>query len=187
MCRHGSRRPAGFRDARSSRSSRRPMRRRACEQPAREVLGRRRPVHAQWCLIDVLVPAGQDEARVVGVVVEVVVREEEQRDLRRAAARARELVRRRRAAVDQEAAARHIEQIGRSEPARRRSRNSRPEQRHPHGRGSQSLPASARSRRTGTRHIASATIEPVIFDAPARRSTNVIGTSSTRRPARFTR
>ena len=50
-----------------------------------------------------------------------------------------------------------------------------------------SLPVSARRRSNGTRHIASATIEPVIFDAPARRSTNVIGTSCTRSPARFTR
>src|SRR5262249_14603034 len=47
-----------------------------------------------------------------------------------------------------------------------------------------SLPVSARSRSRGTFHIASATIEPVIFDAPARRSTNVIGTSRTRSPAR---
>ena len=35
--------------------------------------------------------------------------------------------------------------------------------------------------------MASATMEPVIFDAPARRSTKVIGTSRTRRPARRTR
>ncbi len=50
-----------------------------------------------------------------------------------------------------------------------------------------SLPTRARSRSNGTFHIASATIEPVIFEAPARRSTNVIGTSWIRRPARFTR
>src|SRR5262245_21382021 len=50
-----------------------------------------------------------------------------------------------------------------------------------------SLPVRARRRSTGTLHIASATIEPVIFDEPARRSTNVIGTSVTRSPARLTR
>ena len=50
-----------------------------------------------------------------------------------------------------------------------------------------SLPVSARSRSSGTFSIASVTIEPVILDAPARRSTNVIGTSRTRRPARAIR
>ena len=50
-----------------------------------------------------------------------------------------------------------------------------------------SLPVRARSRSSGTFHIASTTIEPVILDAPARRSTNVMGTSRTRSPARATR
>jgi L-lactate dehydrogenase (cytochrome) len=36
-----------------------------------------------------------------------------------------------------------------------------------------------------TRSIASATIPPVIFDSPSARSTNVIGTSTIRRPARW--
>ena len=50
-----------------------------------------------------------------------------------------------------------------------------------------SRPVSARSRSSGTFQIASATIAPVIFEAPARRSTKRMGISCTRKPARSTR
>ena len=50
-----------------------------------------------------------------------------------------------------------------------------------------SRPRSAFQRSTGTWRIASTTIEPLIFDSPTRRSTNVIGTSTTRNPARSAR
>ena len=50
-----------------------------------------------------------------------------------------------------------------------------------------SVPRSAFQRSTGTWRIASRTIAPLIFDSPTRRSTNVIGTSTTRNPARSAR
>ena len=50
-----------------------------------------------------------------------------------------------------------------------------------------SRPRSAFQRSTGTWCIASTTIAPLIFDSPTRRSTNVIGTSTTRKPERRAR
>src|SRR6188508_1780738 len=49
------------------------------------------------------------------------------------------------------------------------------------------LPRSAFQRSTGTCRIASRTIAPLIFDSPTRRSTNTIGISTTRKPARSAR
>ena len=50
-----------------------------------------------------------------------------------------------------------------------------------------SLPVSASRRSAGTFQIASSTIAPLILEPPTSRSTNLIGTSTTRKPARSAR
>src|SRR5207244_3048853 len=56
-----------------------------------------------------------------------------------------------------------------------------------HDRHSYKRPVSARSLRSGTFQIASSTIARLIFEPPCCRSTNAIGTSRTRKPARTAR
>jgi hypothetical protein len=48
-------------------------------------------------------------------------------------------------------------------------------------------PRSAASRKVGTFQIASSTIAPLILEPPTSRSANLIGTSTTRKPARSAR
>src|SRR5438876_2809723 len=56
-----------------------------------------------------------------------------------------------------------------------------------HGDPAYRRPVSARSLTSGTFHTASSTIERLIFEWPCSRSTNAIGTSTMRNPARRTR
>ena len=74
-----------------------------------------------------LVPAAQQEARVVHVVVKVVVREEEIVDLRRPEPGLDQLVGGGRAAVEHQVLAGHVHHVRRAEPLGRRRRGAGPE------------------------------------------------------------
>ena len=94
------------------------------EQALGDRLGQRRAIDAELILLaDALVPATEQEAGVVDVVVEVMVREEQVVDARGQDTDLHELGRRRRAAVEHQILAAHVDGEGRP-PAIRRGRRS---------------------------------------------------------------